>query len=115
MPLALRHRRPNGWGRLCPCARPLARGERGRPCRPQGAAHDHHQQRHPRFTEGKDVIIAALNQQHIPVRWYAFANAPHDFWLFEPWLPTLVDQIDGFLASLPDQEHGPRPRPDQGK
>ncbi|WP_206241144.1 alpha/beta hydrolase [Novosphingobium terrae] len=52
------------------------------------------------FTEGKDQVMASLQANHIPARWYAFEKAPHDIWLFEPWLPTVVDTIDNFLKSL---------------
>jgi hypothetical protein len=44
--------------------------------------------------------MATLSRNHIPVRWYAFAGAPHDVWLFNPWLDTVVDQIDGFLRTV---------------
>lgn len=54
----------------------------------------------PRFTEGKDAVIAALERHAIPHRFHAFANAPHDFWLFDPWLPQVASEIDGFLSSL---------------
>ncbi|WP_232492452.1 alpha/beta hydrolase [Novosphingobium kaempferiae] len=54
----------------------------------------------PRFTEGKDAVIAALKRNAIPYRFHAFSNAPHDFWLFDPWLPQVAEQIDSFLASL---------------
>lgn len=62
----------------------------------------------PRFTEGKDAVIAALKHNGIPHRFYAFQNAPHDFWLFEPWLPQVVTQIDDFLTSL-DPAKAPQP------
>lgn len=52
------------------------------------------------FTAGKDAVVATLTRHHIPVRWYALTNAPHDIWLFDPWLGTVVDQIDSFLRSL---------------
>jgi acetyl esterase/lipase len=54
------------------------------------------------FTAGKDQVLTTLQANHIPARWYAFEKAPHDVWLFEPWLPTVVDQIDNFLKSLPE-------------
>lgn len=55
----------------------------------------------PRFTEGKDAVIAALQRNAIPHRFHAFAKAPHDFWLFDPWLPQVASEIDRFLSTLP--------------
>jgi acetyl esterase len=53
------------------------------------------------FTEGRDTVIATLQAHHIPVRFYAFTGAPHDIWLFDPWLSVVVEQIDGFLREAP--------------
>ncbi|MEP9357527.1 alpha/beta hydrolase [Sphingomonas sp. KR3-1] len=58
----------------------------------------------PRFTQGKDGVIAALDRYHIAHRAFAFENAPHDFWLFEPWLPRAAAEIDSFLSSLAAKE-----------
>ncbi|WP_237714042.1 alpha/beta hydrolase [Novosphingobium sp. Rr 2-17] len=54
----------------------------------------------PRFTEGKDKVLAALDRHGIPHRWFAFQNAPHDFWLFDPWLSRTADEMDAFLRDL---------------
>ncbi|WP_285017533.1 alpha/beta hydrolase [Novosphingobium sp. fls2-241-R2A-195] len=54
----------------------------------------------PRFTEGKTAVLATLERHGIAHRFFAFQNAPHDFWLFEPWLPRVAEQIDGFLKTL---------------
>ncbi len=54
----------------------------------------------PRFTSGKDRVIAALDRHHIGHREFTFGNAPHDFWLFEPWLPKVAEEIDAFLFRL---------------
>ncbi|MGF7156249.1 alpha/beta hydrolase [Novosphingobium gossypii] len=59
-----------------------------------------------RFTEGKDAVIAALRRQAIPYRFHAFADAPHDFWLFNPWLAQVAGEIDAFLLSLPQPVKG---------
>ncbi|MFC0684083.1 alpha/beta hydrolase [Novosphingobium clariflavum] len=53
-----------------------------------------------RFTVGKDKVLAALERHHIAHHAFAFTGAPHDFWLFAPWLPIVADQIDGFLRPL---------------
>ncbi len=60
----------------------------------------------PRFTQGKDRVIAALDRYHVAHRSFAFENAPHDFWLFEPWLPRAVAEIDSFLTDLVPQGAG---------
>jgi pectinesterase len=60
----------------------------------------------PRFTEGKNAVIAALRRNAIPHRVHAFAKAPHDFWLFDPWLPQVAREIDGFLSTLPAPGEG---------
>jgi pectinesterase len=54
----------------------------------------------PRFTAGKDAVIAALKRNTIPHRFHVFADAPHDFWLFDPWLPQVSSEIDDFLSGL---------------
>ncbi|PNU06890.1 esterase [Novosphingobium guangzhouense] len=53
-----------------------------------------------RFTQGKDKVIAELERNRIPNRWFAFTGAPHDFWLFDPWLDKVAQEIDGFLVAL---------------
>lgn len=58
----------------------------------------------PRFTQGKDRVIAALDRHHVAHRIFAFENAPHDFWLFEPWLPRAAAEIDGFLSDVASRE-----------
>ncbi|MPS70130.1 alpha/beta hydrolase fold domain-containing protein [Novosphingobium aerophilum] len=53
-----------------------------------------------RFTVGKDRVIAALDRNHVAHREFAFAGAPHDFWLFDPWLSRTAGEIDTFLRPL---------------
>jgi pectinesterase len=53
-----------------------------------------------RFTVGKDRVLSALTRQHVANRFFAFSDAPHDFWLFEPWLPKAAAEIDGFLSMI---------------
>lgn len=57
----------------------------------------------PRFTAGKDKVLAELARHKTPARWYAFAKAPHDIWFFDPYLTTTADQIAAFLQSLPQR------------
>lgn len=53
-----------------------------------------------RFTVGKDKVLAALERHRIANREFAFTGAPHDFWLFEPWLSRTAEEIDTFLRPL---------------
>lgn len=50
-----------------------------------------------RFTAGKDEVMTKLGQNHIPFTFFSFTNAPHDVWLFEPYLSQIVDKVDTFL------------------
>lgn len=54
----------------------------------------------PRFTQGKDEVFSALDRYHVAHREFHFENAPHDFWLFEPWLPRAASEIDSFLGQV---------------
>ncbi len=51
-----------------------------------------------RFTAGRDAVSAGLQRFGIRYRFYTFENAPHDVWLFEPYLPKIVEEIDAFLT-----------------
>jgi acetyl esterase len=53
------------------------------------------------FTEGREALFAALRAHGTPAQFYSFTNAPHDFWLFAPWIGPTVAQIDQFLRSIP--------------
>lgn len=57
----------------------------------------------PRFTEGKDKVLAELSRHKIPSRWNSFAKAPHDVWFFDPYLTATADQVAAFLQSLPQR------------
>lgn len=60
----------------------------------------------PRFTVGKERVIAALDRHRIAHHEFTFSNAPHDFWLFEPWLTRTAREIDVFLRPLtPAKNH----------
>lgn len=52
----------------------------------------------PRFTAGKDEVQAKLKSFGIRYEYFAFENAPHDIWLFEPYLSQVVEKIDMFLC-----------------
>lgn len=52
-----------------------------------------------RFTAGHEAVEAGLKGFGVRYRFFTFAKAPHDVWLFEPWLDTIVDNIDAFLQA----------------
>jgi acetyl esterase len=52
-----------------------------------------------RFTAGREDVISALNGFGIRSQYFEFKNAPHDVWLFEPYLTQIVDKVDGFLQN----------------
>lgn len=60
----------------------------------------------PRFTAGRERVTAILQRHHIRTATYIYPRAPHDFWLFQPYLDQAVVQISAFLASVDDD----RPR-----
>lgn len=50
-----------------------------------------------RFTAGSDTVEAALKRAGIRYEFFAFHDAPHDIWLFDPWLGQIADRVDAFL------------------
>ncbi len=50
-----------------------------------------------RFTAGSDEVQAALQKSDIRYEFFSFQNAPHDVWLFDPWLSQIADHVDAFL------------------
>lgn len=54
----------------------------------------------PRFTAGREQVTAALRSRGIRTATYVYPRAPHDFWLFEPYLDQAVAQIATFLAAV---------------
>jgi acetyl esterase len=50
-----------------------------------------------RFTAGREDVVAALNGFNIRNQYFAFEGAPHDIWLFEPYLSQIVQKTDSFL------------------
>lgn len=51
----------------------------------------------PRFTAGRAAVLAALQSHGTRAEVHDLVNAPHDFWLFEPWLTPTASRIDRFL------------------
>lgn len=54
----------------------------------------------PRFTAGRVAVLAALKSHGTRTEVYDLVDAPHDFWLFEPWLTPTARRIDRFLRAL---------------
>ncbi|GAA4038118.1 hypothetical protein GCM10022281_18560 [Sphingomonas rosea] len=58
----------------------------------------------PRFTAGREAVLAALKAKGIRTDSYTFARSPHDLWLFEPYLGVAVERIDRFLRAVAADE-----------
>lgn len=54
----------------------------------------------PRFTAGRERVLSVLARNRIRTATYTYAKAPHDFWLFDPYLAVAVDQITLFLRAV---------------
>lgn len=50
-----------------------------------------------RFSLGHREMIARVTPLGVPTRVVALADAPHSFWLFEPWLAPTVSAVADFL------------------
>jgi acetyl esterase len=53
-----------------------------------------------RFTTGKDQVLSALDEYGIQSRFVSLDPAPHTFWLFDPYLRRVVDEIDAFIRGI---------------
>lgn len=53
----------------------------------------------PRFRAGRDAAIVALKKHQVTNQIYQFTDAPHSFWLFEPWLDDTVEIMSEFLTA----------------
>lgn len=53
-----------------------------------------------RFTAGKDQVLSTLDKYGIQGRFVSLDPAPHTFWLFDPYLPRVVDEIDTFVRGI---------------
>lgn len=54
----------------------------------------------PRFTAGWERVSSALHRHGIRTALYVYPRAPHDFWLFDPYLTEAVSQITTFLIAV---------------
>lgn len=53
-----------------------------------------------RMHAGRNDMIKKLDAFHIYSEVHTFHDAPHPFWLFEPWFHPMIDYIDGFLQRV---------------
>jgi len=51
----------------------------------------------PRFSLGRNQMVAAMAQVHVASRIVVLPDTPHSFWLFDPWLQPTVDATVEFL------------------
>lgn len=51
----------------------------------------------PRFHAGRDDMISLLNNYNIYHETHTIANAPHSFWLLNPWFETTLNHTINFL------------------
>lgn len=54
----------------------------------------------PRFQEGRDAFVTALDKYNIPHHTHIFFNSPHTFWFYHPWSLQMVNFIDLFLSDV---------------
>lgn len=57
----------------------------------------------PRFSVGRDEMVARLAANGVPHRVVLLPGTPHSFWLFDPWLAPTIDAMDAFLLGIPAQ------------
>ena len=51
----------------------------------------------PRFLAGRQNYIQKLEQFGVPAETYFLDQAPHSFWLFNPWFEPTMHHIEAFL------------------
>lgn len=53
-----------------------------------------------RMHAGRNDMIKQLEAFHIYSEVHTFKDAPHPFWLFDPWFQPMMDHIEGFLQKV---------------
>ncbi len=53
--------------------------------------------KYPRFLAGRQNYIQKLEEYQTPSETYFLNNAPHSFWLFNPWFKPTVKYVQDFL------------------
>jgi acetyl esterase/lipase len=51
----------------------------------------------PRFSVGRDEMVAKMNEAKVASRVLVLPDTPHSFWMFDPWLQPTVDAAVEFL------------------
>jgi acetyl esterase/lipase len=51
----------------------------------------------PRFSAGRDEMVAKMNAAGVPNQVTVLEDTPHSFWMFDPWLQPTVDATVEFL------------------
>ncbi|MGL1956870.1 MAG: alpha/beta hydrolase [Colwellia sp.] len=54
----------------------------------------------PRFSAGKEEVVAALTKHNIASEIYKTGDSPHSFWLFHPWLEKTVSASVAFMKKI---------------
>lgn len=54
----------------------------------------------PRFHDGRDEMIAMMNEYDIYTEVHTISDTPHPFWLFKPWFEINVGYMVGFLDKM---------------
>jgi acetyl esterase/lipase len=56
----------------------------------------------PRYSVGREAMVEKLRAAGVASEVKIFAEMPHSFWLFDPWLEPTVEATAAFLeANLP--------------
>ncbi len=55
---------------------------------------------YPRFHAGRDDLFAILDHQGIYHEQHTFPNAPHAFWLLDPWFKPTLEHAVAFLERV---------------
>lgn len=56
--------------------------------------------KYPRFHAGRDDLISKLDLMNIYSEVHTFSDAPHSFWLFEPWFSNTIAYSMKFLNKV---------------
>ena len=56
--------------------------------------------KYPRFHAGRDDLITILDSLNIYSEIHVLSDAPHSFWLFEPWFSKTIDYSLKFLNKI---------------
>lgn len=56
--------------------------------------------KYPRFLAGRQDVIAILDKHNIYNETHFLEDAPHSFWLFEPWFTPTLQYVEVFLKKV---------------